>query len=119
MKEVRGGGNAQGGNGAGANGQGSGRGRGQWNGGGAGVGGTGSGHQGVNSAIAHIGPNFVRVKLGISLNDRAVEPSEVYVLQPFNPDERKQLPTVIDHAAVILAQQIATEAPTETTFDLL
>jgi len=83
------------------------------------VGGSSSGHQGVNSAITHIGPNFVRVKIGISLNDRTVEPSEVYVLKPFDSEERQQLPNVISGAAKLIANQIATDIPAETTYDLL
>jgi len=83
------------------------------------VGGGGSGHQGVNSLIRHLGSDFVRVKAGISLNDRLVEPSEVYVLKPFKPDEQAQLPTIIEHAAAIIQQQLTATTPAETTSDLL
>lgn len=83
------------------------------------VGGSGSGHQGVNSTIAHIGPNFVRAKIGISLNDRNVEPSEVYVLKPFSADERERLPNVVSGAAELIADQTTAEPPAETTYDLL
>ena len=47
-------------------------------------GGTSGGHQGVNSLIRHIGPDFLRARVGISLNDRTRESSEEYVLKPFN-----------------------------------
>lgn len=61
--------------------------------------GSSGGHQGINSTIAHIGQSFVRVRIGISLNDRAVEPSEVYVLKPFNAVEQAKLPLLIAASA--------------------
>jgi PTH1 family peptidyl-tRNA hydrolase len=82
-------------------------------------GGTSGGHQGINSLIRHIGPNFVRARVGISLNDRTRESSEEYVLKPFNPQERQQLPGLIDRAASIIATQIKLDQPEDTTFDLL
>lgn len=81
--------------------------------------GTSGGHQGVNSLIRHIGPNFVRARVGISLNDRTRESSEEYVLKPFNPQEREQLPALISGAASVLATQICLDAPEETTFTIL
>lgn len=78
--------------------------------------GASGGHQGVNSTIQHIGPEFVRVRMGISLNDRAVEPSEIYVLKPFNPEERETLPHVISAAADKISQLLQQGAPDETTF---
>jgi peptidyl-tRNA hydrolase, PTH1 family len=83
------------------------------------VGGGSSGHQGVKSLIQHIGPDFVRVRLGISLNDRTREPSEIYVLKPFNPDERAQLPKLISQTAEILTEQFQGNLPPETTIDLI
>jgi PTH1 family peptidyl-tRNA hydrolase len=80
---------------------------------------SGGGHQGVNSAIQHIGKGFVRVRLGISLNDRTVEPSEVYVLKPFNPKEQKALPALVKKAARVTLDQIGNPQPEDTTFDLL
>jgi PTH1 family peptidyl-tRNA hydrolase len=81
-------------------------------------GGTSGGHQGVNSLIHNIGPNFVRARVGISLNDRTRESSEEYVLKPFNPDEREQLPDVINVAASTIASQLQREQPEEATFTL-
>jgi PTH1 family peptidyl-tRNA hydrolase len=80
---------------------------------------SGGGHQGVNSLISHLGPHFVRLKVGISLNDRTTEPSEIYVLKPFAPDERETLPTLLDHAAAVLVEQLSLEQPTDTTFELV
>jgi PTH1 family peptidyl-tRNA hydrolase len=82
------------------------------------MGGSGSGHQGVNSLIQHLGPNFTRVKAGISLNDRTLEPSEVYVLRPFNPEEREQLPHAIAAAASLLRHQLTLGEPEQSTFNL-
>jgi peptidyl-tRNA hydrolase, PTH1 family len=81
--------------------------------------GSGGGHQGANSLIQHLGSNFTRARVGISLNNRSQESSEVYVLKPFNADEKAQLPHLIRTAADVLREQLAQERPAETTFDLL
>jgi PTH1 family peptidyl-tRNA hydrolase len=60
--------------------------------------GSSGGHNGVQSIIDHIGSDFERLRVGISMNDRSVEPSEVYVLRNFNPDEVEQLPAIIEAA---------------------
>ncbi|MBW4061919.1 aminoacyl-tRNA hydrolase [Candidatus Saccharibacteria bacterium] len=65
-----------------------------------------SGQQGIRSITAAIGNQFVHVRMGISLNDRAVEPSEVYVLKPFSTDEQAALPTVIRRAADVLVAKL-------------
>jgi len=80
---------------------------------------SGSGHQGVNSIMSHIGADFVRVKVGISLNDRTTEPSEVYVLKPFTPDEQAKLPILITTAASVVADQLDHPTAPDTTFDLV
>lgn len=78
-----------------------------------------SGQQGIRSITQHIGSDFTRVRLGISLNDRSIESSEVYVLKPFNPQESQNLPAVITNAAGIIKTELAKHQPDETTFDLL
>jgi PTH1 family peptidyl-tRNA hydrolase len=83
------------------------------------TGGSSSGHQGVSSLIRHLGPDFTRIKAGISLNDRTREPSEVYVLKPFSPQEREQLPQAITAAATLIQHQLELPAPDQTTFELL
>ncbi len=77
-----------------------------------------SGQQGVRSVMQHLGNDFVRARMGISLNDRAKEPSEVYVLKPFTAEESQRLPVALIHAAAILTNQLAQDEPTETTYDL-
>jgi PTH1 family peptidyl-tRNA hydrolase len=64
--------------------------------------GSSAGHNGAQSVIDHIGADFKRLRVGISMNDRAVEPSEVYVLRNFNADEDKRLPALIDEATKLL-----------------
>jgi PTH1 family peptidyl-tRNA hydrolase len=81
--------------------------------------GASSGQQGIRSITAAIGNQFIHARMGISLNDRAVEPSEVYVLKPFNEEEAAKLPQVIKHAAAALRDQLALPAPAESTLDLL
>jgi len=81
--------------------------------------GASSGQQGIRSITDAIGPNFIHVRMGISLNDRAVEPSEVYVLKPFNDSEAANLPELIQAAASSILDQIAQPAPDETTVELL
>jgi len=68
------------------------------------LGGSAGGHQGVSSMIRHIGSDFHRLRIGISMNDRAAEPSEVYVLRAFNPAEQAKLPVVIAAATEQLKQ---------------
>lgn len=83
------------------------------------IGGSSSGHQGVKSIIQHVGPDFIRVRVGISLNDRTKEPSEEYVLRPFNSDEQEHLPQVVEQAASKIESELQLETPEEATFDLL
>ena len=78
-----------------------------------------SGQQGIRSITAAIGSSFVHIRMGISLNDRAIEPSEVYVLKPFDESEQSQLPHVITAAAQVLSQQLVSGAAEDATFNLL
>jgi PTH1 family peptidyl-tRNA hydrolase len=82
-------------------------------------GGSGSGHQGVNSTLQHLGPDFWRFKIGVSLNDRTKEPSEVYVLKPFNPGEQAQIPALIVAAVEVTTRQLTEPTPQATTYELL
>lgn len=81
-------------------------------------GGSSSGHQGVKSIIQHIGPDFIRARFGISLNDRSKESSEQYVLKPFNPEEQQVLDHLIWSAAANISAQLPADTIEETTFDL-
>lgn len=59
------------------------------------------GHRGVRSVIEAIGPNFLRLKIGI---DRPPRKEEVvdYVLSPFSEGEAQMLPEVIKKASQAL-----------------
>lgn len=81
--------------------------------------GASSGQQGVRSIIAAIGPNFIHGRLGISLNDRAIEPSEVYVLKSFTPAEATQLPSLLTAAAKTITKEIQAGPTEPVTFTLL
>lgn len=78
-----------------------------------------SGQQGIRSITTAIGSGFVHVRMGISLNDRTVEPSEVYVLRPFNDQEQPQLPRLLEAAATIIRTQLHQSSPEGATYDLI
>jgi PTH1 family peptidyl-tRNA hydrolase len=79
-------------------------------------GGTG-GHNGLKSLVAHLGDEFVRLRLGIGRSEHI--PSEHYVLQAFAKDEAEQLPTVITEAANVALKQFATPTVEPTSYELL
>jgi PTH1 family peptidyl-tRNA hydrolase len=81
--------------------------------------GSAGGHNGVKSTISCIGQDFIRVRIGISLNDRAVEPSEVYVLKPFKPEEQKELPFITSVAASYILDKISADEIIEESSSLL
>ena len=78
-----------------------------------------SGQQGIRSITNAIGSQFVHVRMGISLNDRTIEPSEVYVLKPFNSMEQEKLTDLLDHAAASLCVQIELPSSEDITIDLM
>jgi PTH1 family peptidyl-tRNA hydrolase len=78
-----------------------------------------SGQQGIRSITANIGNQFIHARIGISLNDRNVEPSEVYVLKPFTEAEQENLPTVIRRAAQALAEKLLEAKLSEDTTNLI
>jgi PTH1 family peptidyl-tRNA hydrolase len=77
-----------------------------------------SGQNGVRSVAQHIGSDFVRARIGISLNDRSQVSSEDYVLRPFNSEEQVELPHVIEATATVIQDQLRQPAPSEATFTL-
>ncbi len=82
-------------------------------------GGSAGGHNGVKSLIQHIGGEFVRVRVGISLNDRTSEAAEDYVLRSFDASEQEQLPNITLRAAEIVREQLELNTAEEATFDLI
>ena len=58
-----------------------------------------AGHNGIESAIQHIGRDFMRLRIGIeNRKENRVPPTENYVLQPFSPEEEKKLEDIIPQA---------------------
>ncbi len=64
-------------------------------------GGSAKGHNGLKSIIAHIGPDFWRLRFGI---DRPANKDHVpdYVLAPFSPSEQGFVPEYIDQAVDLI-----------------
>lgn len=65
------------------------------------------GHRGVRAVIDAVGPDFLRLKVGI---DRPAQKEEVvqYVLSPFSEEESRKLPEVIkkaSHALLTLIEE--------------
>ncbi len=56
------------------------------------------GHNGLHSLIDHFGNEFPRLRVGVG---RPANESIDHVLSPFAPDERLDLPSVIDAAATV------------------
>lgn len=81
--------------------------------------GSAGGHNGVKSTIANIGQDFIRIRVGISLNDRAIEPSEVYVLKPFTSEEKKELPIIIGAVSKFLVEAMLSDNITDQSISLL
>lgn len=81
--------------------------------------GSAGGHNGVKSTISNLGQDFIRIRVGISLNDRAVEPSEVYVLKPFKAEEQTDLPYLIKVASQELLSRLPLGDVSEESITLL
>lgn len=70
------------------------------------VGGESAGHNGVKSLIAHIGPDFGRVRIGVK-NDLAEKIDDAdFVLAKFTKDEQSKLNSIYKEATVVLTQFI-------------
>ncbi len=61
-------------------------------------GGGHGGHNGLKSIDAHIGKEYIRIRIGIGKPEHKTEVAS-YVLSPFNEQERQILPKIIAHAA--------------------
>jgi PTH1 family peptidyl-tRNA hydrolase len=62
-------------------------------------GGSAGGHNGVRSLMeSWQTADFIRVRIGIGRPPEGVDPLD-FILQPFTPDERAQLPAVVTRAA--------------------
>lgn len=54
------------------------------------VGGSSAGNNGVKNLIAHIGQDFLRIRIGIANEHSAQKPAEQFVLDHFTEDEQKR-----------------------------
>lgn len=71
------------------------------------TGGSG-GHNGLGNIIDSIGPDFVRIRVGIGSNRAHSIPSEAYVLQAFSTEEQTKLNSVIENVVTIITGALAT-----------
>jgi PTH1 family peptidyl-tRNA hydrolase len=62
-------------------------------------GGSSGGHNGVRSVIQHIGENFWRVRLGVANAHLADTPTDRFVLDEFNSEEKLQLSGMVNSAS--------------------
>ena len=61
--------------------------------------GSSGGHNGMKSLIEHIGTDEIpRLKIGIGRAENELVPLDEWVLQPWKPEEKEQLPTLISNA---------------------
>ena len=60
--------------------------------------GSSGGHNGLQSIIEAIGPEFPRIRIGIGAPPTSADWAD-YVLTRFRPEEEKQLPEIIERAA--------------------
>lgn len=72
------------------------------------VGGGHAGHNGLRSIIGRLGPDFVRVRVGVGRPppDWKGDVAD-FVLQDFNATERGDLPTVIDRACAAIERVVS------------
>ncbi len=68
--------------------------------------GSSGGHNGLQNIIDSIGPDFVRIRVGVGSNRAHNIPSEAYVLQSFSNEQVKELPKVIENTVTILTQAL-------------
>ena len=75
------------------------------------IGGGHGGHNGLRSIIEHLGPDFIRVRIGIGRPAPGMDPAD-YVLSPFLAEERKVAAEAMAKAAEAVAA-IVKEGPTK------
>lgn len=69
--------------------------------------GSAGGHNGIASIIQSIGTQeFSRIKFGITNGERALIPTEQFVLMPFNTEEWKVLPEILEKGVALFLEKI-------------
>ncbi len=71
-------------------------------------GGGHGGHNGLKSIDAHIGKEYIRIRIGIGKPERKSEVAS-YVLAPFTREEQEHLSSVIEHASDAATQLLQGE----------
>lgn len=69
--------------------------------------GSSGGHNGLQNIIDSIGPDFVRIRMGVGSNRAHNIPSEAYVLQPFSKDQQPKLQQNIEDVIAIITRSLA------------
>lgn len=75
-------------------------------------GGSDGGHNGLKSVIASIGEGFWRVRIGIGMNDIALES---YVLQKIEPAQRLMVDKIIDEEVQNMIELLSSDSLENTT----
>lgn len=66
------------------------------------TGGGHAGHNGLRSIIGRMGPDFIRVRVGIGRPPSSSKSTADYVLQDFSSAEREDLPKLVEKAAKVV-----------------
>lgn len=82
-------------------------------------GGGSAGHNGVKSAIEHIGDDFWRVRIGVANQFLATTPTDVFVLSGFNQDEGTYIPQLLRRASDYIEDALLDGEITDHTQNLL
>lgn len=69
--------------------------------------GSDGGHNGLKSVISALGPEFIRLRLGVGNQALSAMPLENFVLDKFSPAEEKALPDLIKKAVDLAEEFIA------------
>lgn len=62
------------------------------------LGGSDAGNNGIKSLIAHLGPDFARIRIGIANPLSSQRDAADFVLSRFNPEEQRALDDIATHA---------------------
>jgi PTH1 family peptidyl-tRNA hydrolase len=73
------------------------------------VGGGDGGHNGIKSLRQHLGPDFVRIRVGIGRPPPGWDPAD-FVLSKYTGDEENQLPPIIE-SATLASLDVLKEGP--------
>lgn len=79
------------------------------------VGGQAAGHNGIKSLIAHLGPDFGRIRIGIKNIKTPKDDTSGFVLAKFNSDEKIHLVELVKESALVASEYVySSELPHDT-----